>query len=68
MDLLRNKLKNLQKVRTMESRFVATNSHLLKSFLPDNRKEVSSHFLWLIESADLFRLNHDMPGPAKKAF
>src|SRR4030042_510001 len=68
MDLLRNELKNLQEVRTMESRFIATNSHLLKSFLPGNRKEVLSHFLRRIESAYLLGLNNDMPGPAKKAF
>ena len=52
----------------MESGFIATNSHLVKFPLPCNKEEVSGYFLRRIESADLFRLNNNMPGPAEKTF
>jgi hypothetical protein len=52
----------------MESGFIATDSHLAKFFLPNNREEISDHLFGRKESPNLFGLNHDMPGPAEKAF
>jgi hypothetical protein len=52
----------------MEGRFITTDSDLAKSFLFNDGEEVSGHFLRRIESPDLFWLNDDIPGPAKKTF
>jgi len=53
-------------VRTMEGGFIATDSHLPKSFLFDDGEEISGYFLRRIESPDLFWLKDDIPGPAKE--
>ncbi len=52
----------------MESEFVATDSDLVKSFLSNDREEISNHFFRRIKSSDLFGLNNDLPRPAKKTF
>ena len=52
----------------MEGGFIATYSDLVESFLSNDRKEISNHFFGRIESPDLFGLNNNMPGPAKKTF
>ena len=67
MDLFGNELKNLQQVGSVQGRFIPTNPDLLKSFLSGNGYEISSHLFWRMESANLFGLNKDVPGPAEKA-
>jgi hypothetical protein len=52
---------------SMERRFITADPELLKPFSPGDRKEVSNHLFRRIESADLFGLNKDVPGPAEKA-
>jgi hypothetical protein len=67
MDFSGNELKNLQQVGSVKGRFIPANPDLLKSFLSGNGYEILSHLFWRMESANLFGLNKDVPGPAEKA-
>jgi hypothetical protein len=54
-------------MRSVKSRFIAADPDLMKSSPSCDREEVPSNLLRRIESSYLFRLNDDVPRPAKEA-
>ncbi len=67
MDLGRDGLKNIQKVRTVERGFITADSDLIESSLFSNGEQVLGDFRRQVEPTDLFRLINDLPRPTEKA-